>query len=253
MLSGHLFYSTTQLKSCLALKWGCIWWIHICSCVVWPQSQMPVKLCGTKEPRAYAKYSLLLFHPEFCKQTLDAFSFFLFFFFFYFFACYSKLPCGLYNCCILKCAKSLSVCSTFSEMLPTQNVPFFHQTWRLAGRKYDVFSQKTSCNCPPVYHQLQSLIGFYFFDTRATKKWSLSWTLSLSPCFPYEMKKLFIWGCSSALLKHRCNQTSIQITGFASLLWLSPFKGDKGVYYQLSHSLLASRQLWKAGHTVAGY
>lgn len=70
------------------------------------------------------------------------------FFLFYFFTCYSKLPCGLYNWCTLKHVKSLSDCSTFSEMLPTKNVPFFHQTWRLAGKKCNVFSQKTFCNLP---------------------------------------------------------------------------------------------------------
>ena len=196
---------------------------------------------------------------QYCFSTLSlenkhrmVFPFFPFFFF-YFSACYSKLPCGLYNWCILKCVKRLSVYSTFSEMLPTQNVPFFDQTWRLAGKKCDVFSQKTFCNCLPVYHQLQSLIDFYSFDTRATKKWSLSCTLFLSLCFTCEIKKLFIWGCSSALLRHRGNQTSIQIVSFASSLWLSSFKGDKEVYYQLCHSLLASRQLINAGHTVAGY
>lgn len=207
---------TAQPKSCLISKRGCrgeykysAVWGHL-------KAKCQLNSVRTKEPCAYAKYSLLLFHPQFWKQTPNVFSYSFSFFFSPFFACYSKLPCGLYNCCILKCVKSLSVCSAFSEMLPTQNVPFFDQTWRLAGKKCEVFSQKTFCNCLLVYHQLQSLIGFYSFDTRATKKWSLSWTLS--PCFTYEIKKLFIWGCSSALLGRRCDQTSIQSADFASAL-----------------------------------
>lgn len=114
-----------------------------------------------------------------------------------------------------------------------------------------MYSPRELFNCLPVYHQFQSLIGFQSFDIRAMKKWNLSQTLSLSPCFRYEMKKLFIWGHLSAHLRHRCNQTSIQIAVFANAHWLPKFEGDKDIFfYQLCQSLLASKHLWNTGHAA---